>query len=394
MRSRVSIHLKRNLNVMYFVVFGSLACFSPFFPVYLQQRNLSYTEIGIALAVNSIIGVVFQPIWGFITDKYFNKRFTLIMTITVSALLVFNFNFSKGFYTIIIITILFTIFQSPIIAVNDAYCYEIIDVHKEIQYGRVRLMGSIGFALTSLVLGSIIKKSGVGYSYFAYMLMAAVAVFVLKNIQYKGKSIENKINSKDVYNFIKSKSFIIFCLSALIASIAWNGSNNYISVLIQKTGGDTSKVGVVWFIIALSELPAFFFGNKIFKKYGVVNVYLFSLILYGIRFFSVSFCTNYIFVLAIQVLQGVTFPLYLMATIQYVSDIVPSEARASALTTFNAITMGAGGFLGNIGGGIALEYIDIFSFYRSLSLLCVFALAIGFLVKKDHSQNSLILNRY
>jgi len=44
------------------------------------------------------------------------------------------------------------------------------------------------------------------------------------------------------------------------------GSNNsYISLLIQKTGGDVSQLGLLWFILAISELPIFFFGTKLLK---------------------------------------------------------------------------------------------------------------------------------
>lgn len=279
--------LKLKLNVLYFFIFGSLACYSPFLTPYFQDRGLSFSQIGIVFAINSLVSIVAQPLWGAFTDKYANKKTILKITMILSAVFVFGFVAAMGFYIILLAVFIFIIFQSPIISVNDAYCYDILDEHKEIQYGRIRLMGSIGFAVTALLLGMAIKFTSLNFPFIIYCFYIIVSMFILGRINEKTRRTGVSIDFSDILGVLKNKRFILLTLSALVSNAAIGANNSYISVLIGKTGGDISNLGMLWFIIAMSELPAFFFGQKIMKKYGVLNVYLIGIVFYAVRFFVI-----------------------------------------------------------------------------------------------------------
>jgi MFS family permease len=381
--------LKIKLNILYFIVFGALACFSSFLTPYFLDRGLSYSQIGILFAIYSLVGVLAQPFWGVITDKYASKKTTLIITMTISGIFAFGFIISKGFYSILISIIAFMFFTSSIISIIDANTYDLIDVHKDIKYGKIRLMGSIGYALISLVLGAIIKLTSINVPFLAYFIFTVVGLILLSTINEKSRRAVSSINLSDIVRIIKNKRFILISVSALIANAAFNSNGNYIAVLIEETGGNVANLGMLFFIVAMSELPFFFFESKVIKKYGILNIYIIGMIFYIIRFFINSLCTSYQAVLAIQLLQGISFPLYLTATLQYVIRIVPPETRTTALTTFAAITGGIGGFIGNIGGGFLLQIISIFQLYKILAVLCIIALLIGLILKKVDKKGSL-----
>lgn len=383
--------LKIKLNILYFIVFGSLACYSPFLTPYFQERGLNYSQIGILFAVNSLIAVLAQPVWGIITDIYASKKLTMIITMTVSGILAFGFIISKGFYSILLAIITFVIFQSSIIYVNDANTCDLIDVNRDIQYGKVRLMGSIGYALTSLILGSIIKFTSIDVPFLFYSIYIAAGLALLSTIKGKKKKVGSSINLGDVVEIAKNKRFMLICFSAMIANIASGAHGNYVAVLVQKTGGNVAHIGVLWFILAMSELPGFFFEGRLIKKYGTLNIYIIGMIFYIFRYFITSICTSYQQVIIIQLLQGITFPLYLTSTLQYVKDIVSPETRTTALTVFAAVTTGIGGFIGNIGGGNLLQVISIFQLYKIFAVLGFIALSIGLVLKRvdrNSSQNN------
>lgn len=374
--------LNLKLNVLYFIVFGSLACYAPFLTPYFQERGLNYSQIGILFATNSLIAVLAQPIWGVITDKYASKRATMIMTMTLSGIFAFGFIVSKSFYSILFAIMVFVFFQSPIISVNDANIYDIIDDNRDIQYGKTRLMGSVGYALTSLVLGIIIKYTSINIPFMVYFIYAVVGLALLGTIKGKNRRTSSTINIGDIVSIVKNKRFLLICFSALIANIASGAHGNYVAVLVDKTGGDVSNIGMLWFILAMSELPVFFFESKLMKSYGTLNIYIIGITFYIFRYFITSLCTSYQEVILVQMLQGITFPLFLTSTLQYVKDIVPPETRTTALTAFAAITTGIGGFIGNIGGGYLLQVISIFQLYRIFAVLSVLSLMIGLTLKR------------
>lgn len=382
--------LKIKLNVLYFIVFGSLACYAPFLTPYFRERGLNYSQIGILFAINSLIAVLAQPIWGVITDKYASKRATMIMTMTLSGIFAFGFTISKSFYSILFATMVFVFFQSPIISVNDANIYDIIDDNRDIQYGKTRLMGSVGYALTSLVLGIIIKHTSINIPFMVYFIYAVVGLALLGTIKGKSRRTSSTINIGDIVSIVKNKRFLLICFSALIANIASGAHGNYVAVLVGKTGGDVSNIGMLWFILAMSELPGFFFEGRLKKKYGTLNIYIIGMVFYIFRYFITSLCTSYHEVILVQMLQGITFPLFLISTLQYVKDIVPPETRTTALTVFAAITTGIGGFIGNIGGGYLLQVISIFQLYKIFAVLSVLSLMVGLILKRVDRNSSLV----
>ena len=369
--------LPLKLKFLYFAEFGALACFFPFLTYYFQQRGLSYTEIGIAYAVSSITAVIAQPICGLITDKYLNKRTTIIITMVISSLAIYNFVFANNFYYILFSIVMLMSFQGSVISVSDAYIYEIMEQHKNIQYGKIRLMGSIGFGIIVLFLGQSVKYFGVNSAFILYSIVMFLGAMIVCSIDYKDKVMHQKIDLVDIVTLIKNKKFIIFIVSIIFASLAIGSNNSYISLLIQETGGDVSQIGLLWFILGISELPIFFFGSKLLKKHGELNLFIFGMVLFTLRFFIDSICTSYVYVIIVQAMQGITFPLYFMASLEYLNKITPRKMKTSAMTFFGA-ACGLGGFIGNISIGMLLEHISIFAVYKLISVICI--ICIGFVI--------------
>jgi MFS transporter, PPP family, 3-phenylpropionic acid transporter len=376
--------LSIKLSFLYAAIFGGIACFNPFLTVYFQQKGLSYTQIGISYAVLSITAVITQPIWGFVTDKYSNKRTTLIIITLASSILIYNLVFAKSFYYIMLGILLITVVQSSNIPIGDAYTYEIMDTHKNIQYGRVRLVGSIGFAMVTLLLGQIIKNKGINSAYYLYSIIMLLEAILLFNIKFKDKGTKKKISLYDGTALLKDIRFSVFLLSVVIINISLGANGSYIAVLMQKTGGDVSKLGLLWCILALSELPILFFGNKILNKFGELNIYFLGIMLYGLRYFVCSVSTSYVPVLIIQTMQGLTYIFYMISAFQYINNIVPAKMRTTAMTLYSAVC-GVGGLIGNMGGGVLLEHISIFMLYKIISLICIADLAVVLILKKLNS---------
>lgn len=382
--------IKTKLCLFYLFVYGALACYYPFLTVYFKDRGLSYTEIGIAFALNSLVGVAAQPVWGYITDKYLNKRKTLIILMLICSVLILTFIIAKSFIFVIFSICLIISFQSAIGSVADAYSYDIVEHNKNIEYGKVRLMGSLGYAVIALIVGTIIKNTNINSTFYIYICLMLISVIIIVAIKYKDSSKVNKIRGKELLGLFKYREFLVFIISVLVFNMAIGANGSYLPILIEKTGGDVSQIGFMWFIVAICELPVLYFGNRFLRKYGAINLYIFSALTYAIRFFLDSYCSTFSFALALQVLQSVTYTFFLISSLQYVNEIVPGKLKTSGITLYSAVGCGLGSFIGNIGGGILLEKISIFDLYKLIAFICVVTLLTALYLKKskgDRSEN-------
>ena len=58
------------LTSFWFVYFGSLGIFFPYFSLYLRENaGLSGTQVGLVLAISPLVGMFAQPVWGQIADR-------------------------------------------------------------------------------------------------------------------------------------------------------------------------------------------------------------------------------------------------------------------------------------------------------------------------------------
>lgn len=373
--------VKLNLLVIYFVAYGALACYFPFLAVYFKSRGLNYIQSGFAFSLTSLVSIGAQPLMGYISDKYLNKKLMILINMLACTVLIYLYILADGFYGVIFAIIALLLFQSSIMSIMDAYCYDIAEKDPQVNYGQVRLMGSVGFAFVSLALGLLIQSYGINTSFYMYSAFFLIAALFVSGINYKSESHIARPTSKDVLEVLKNYKFILFVLSVLFLNISLQSHSSYIATLIEATGGNVANLGIVWFGSAISELPAFFFSSKLLKRVGVLNIYMIAVVLYMIRMLLSAYSSSYSMVIAVQLMQSITYPLYMVAVIQYVYVIVPDKVKASGITLLSSLGFGLGGLIGNLGGGFILQYKDPFFLYKAMAMACFVALIIALLLK-------------
>lgn len=380
--------LKIKMHLMYLFLYGGSGCYYPFIAVYFASRNLSYIQIGLAFAVNSLVAIIAQPVWGYITDKFLSKKKTLLIAVSLSSVLIFLFIMADSFYMVIGATILLLAFHSVAQPITDSYTYEIIEKTGAFNFGEIRLMGSAGFAILAVIIGKVVQLTNIHSAFIAYSVLFVLLAITVMGIPFEGKGTIKRASMKDVSNIMKNYKFILIIVSAMLASVALGANSSYIAVLIEKTGGNVAILGLVWFVIAFSELPAFFFGNHIIKKLGELNAFILAMALFALRFALCSFEQGYVSIIAIQLIQGISFPLYLMGGLQYVNKIVPEQIRATGITLLSSLGFGLGSLIGSLGGGILLNSRSIFSLYGVISVVCILSMASAFLLKLRDAQTT------
>ena len=379
--------IKLNLLTVYFLAYGALACYFPFLAVYFKSRGLTYIQTGIVFSLTSLTSVIAQPLMGYIADKYLSKKQIVLINMAACSVLIYLYIIANGFYSAVLATISLIFFQSSIMSILDAYCYDISDNMPEVSYGQIRLMGSIGFAVFSLILGGLIQYFDINISYLLYSVLFIISALILSGIGYKSSLNIIRPSAADILEVLKNHKFILFVLSVMVLNIALQAHSNYLPMLIEATGGKVANLGFVWFASALSEIPAFFFGAKLLKKYGELNIYITALVLYIIRILLSAYSTSYVMVIAVQFMQSITYPLYLFAAMQYINVIVPDKIRASGITLLSSLGFGLGGLIGNLGGGFVLQYRDPFFLYKSMAVVCCLSLFIVLILKSKEKSS-------
>ena len=132
------MQLKWTVGTQYFLYFGVLGVFLPYFNLYCYHLGFSGAQIGVVSATRSITMVAFSLIWSVLADRYGVRRPIYILCTFTSALLWSLYFTTTAFWPMLLITIVYGVFHAPIISFLEAFTMDVLGRDKA-SYGRIRV---------------------------------------------------------------------------------------------------------------------------------------------------------------------------------------------------------------------------------------------------------------
>ena len=359
----------------YFLSYFALGTLLPLLPVYLNENlGMEQNMIGYILSFMPLVGIVGQPIWGYISDKTKAYKKILFFIISVSTITGFLLGVTKNITTTFVIVLLFSFFRCAIVPLSDRFALE-YSKDGETSFGAIRLWGSIGYAVAGLVIGQIAKVTGLFIIFYIFVGVYLMVLFCLKFFPNEsiteGYIIKQNSLTTDFRELMKIKEFIFIIIISMILYGPLLANNTYFSMYVVKQGGDFRIVGSLFFISAMSEVPFMLGANKWIKKIGMMKIILIAATANLIRWLIYFIEPNLFIIYIATSLQGIGFGLLLPAMMEYLRDIVPKNIFATAVTLQTSIGFGIGNFMLTLIAGYLLKFYSIKVVY-GLFLGCTF----------------------
>lgn len=167
----MALHSTRWLALSYFTYFFSYGIFLPFWSVWLKGLGLTPETIGLLLGV----GLVARFLGSLLIAPRVSDPSRLISALRVLALLtlVFALAFWAGTHVawLMVVMVGFNLFFSPLVPLTDALA-NTWQKQITLDYGRVRLWGSIAFVIGSALTGKLVSL----YDYQAILALLTLGV--------------------------------------------------------------------------------------------------------------------------------------------------------------------------------------------------------------------------
>ena len=366
-------------KMMYFLGCISAAAIWNFIAVYYQDLGFSKAQIGTLQALPPICLVIGSLLWGAISDHFQQQRKIHIFTIVSSAILMYSLRFIRSFELMCVVMFLASLQSSPGTSLLDQVVMALLD-HVGGEYGKQRLYGGVGYGLGAYLTGQLITMFDINWMFTVHIVFAMISVYVLTYLP-PVKVPETKSCVRDGLRQLIHKPdvsclFVVIFLMGLMFGVISSFLTLYLYNLSQ---GDARIVGVSIFCETLSELPAFFYADKILHKFGTTNVLLLSIIGYVIRLSYYSIMTNPWTVLPFEFLHGITFSLSWAASTNYVYRASAPGTDGTMMGLLSAMLNGFGKGFGTVIGGWIYNYYGAVRMWQStligavLSLIALYA---------------------
>jgi PPP family 3-phenylpropionic acid transporter len=209
-----------------------------------------------------------------------------------------------------------------------------------------------------------------------------VAVGVLISLLIRSARVESEDQTVAISGFamtldlFRNVRYVILLSALLFTFTASNANFSFYGLLISELGGTSYEFGIGMFISAMSEFVVMLLFALIAKKFSTKILLICSFL--GLILKSVLFAlSSEIYVaIASQLINSISFGLFLPACISYITKIVKKSEVTIAIATFASVSWGIAGMTGNYLGGFVSEHFGLQMMFGANACIAATGLAI------------------
>jgi PPP family 3-phenylpropionic acid transporter len=347
-------------------------------PKILADIGYSASEIGILFSAAPLVRVILP----FLFQKGLQlNRTTFNIALLFMIFSAFSFYTTlHNFYALLYSNIFLGVGMSLTIPYIESIALESIGKHK---YGKVRLFGSLGFIIVSLVLVKFLHNPFTALHFLVTMVIISsfFGYIIVKNITKEESSVTQKDNTP-IHLLHDYKLWI----GLTLMQMSFGSFYNFFTIYETAHGLSMDTTIYLWSFGVVVEVLMLFFQGKLLER-NLLHLLIFTTLATVVRWFLVfAFAQNLPILFFAQSLHALSFALFHSSAISYLFHHYKNKALAQQF--FSGVTYGFGGLSGAIIAGYIYEYYPKYLFLSS-SFLAVGASIMLLLYTKEKTSNPL-----
>ena len=244
------------------------------------------------------------------------------------------------------------------------------------QYGKIRIWGTIGYAIGSWLAGIIYQWISPAAIFVCFVITMLLCIIGLLGTQTPTDLIQKKEEKTKTSTLIHNHKYLYYLIIAAIFQGITNMANTYIPAMFQNDGLAVDLVSTILSFAVLCEAPLVLFSNRFMDKLANKKLLIIAYTMISIQFLCYAF--NVWLPLKILVTLLTKHPsgmLFIMINLKIISTLVPKEHQITALAFVQTLRNLSSIVFQNIAGQI----LDVAS-YQVLFTLSIFVVGIGFIL--------------
>lgn len=351
---------KWTVGTQYFIYFGVLGVFLPYFNLYCYHLGFSGAQIGAISATRSITMVVFALIWGVMADRFNARRQIYILCNFLSALLWALFFTTTAFWPMLLITVAYGVFHAPIISFLEAFTMDVLGHEKE-SYGRIRAWGSISFIMVVVVLGRVIDLFSI--ELILVLIFAGSILLGLMSFSVPRLETEHRPGRKGRLRSFLSPPVLVFLICSFLMLVSHGTYYGFFSIHLENLGFSKSFIGIAWALASTAEILVMVNSKRLFARFSLEKVLIFSFLVAVLRWLMLYFVSTAPLILLSQCLHAVTYGTFHMASILYIDRLSPTQLKTFGQAINNAVQYGLGLMIGFFLNGFLYDALGSYNLF-------------------------------
>lgn len=338
----------------------------PYLPLWLEWRGLSADEIGLVTSAPFFLRLIATPTLAYLADRRAAHSTMIVQLAWVALIAALVLSQMTGFWPILIAALCLALAAFTIMPLTETVA--ISGVRRGLDYGRMRLWGSLTFIAASFIGGAMVDWAGRGVGIWLIVAGCAATVAAAYALPLSDAESDRRrrarareetgalepalqpaaprrgIDRATVTQLVTNPWFLIFLLA--IGSVQAAHATFYTFGAIHWRAGGLSSawIGTLWAIGVLTEVALFAVSGRIVGWLGPVRLMLAGAMAAVVRWAAMSMDPSLAWLVPLQVLHGLTYGASHLGAIHFISRAVPDAAGGTAQALY--ATLAAGVFQG------------------------------------------------
>jgi PPP family 3-phenylpropionic acid transporter len=326
-----------------FVVYGMCV---PFLPVWLDWRGLTPGEISAVIAAPLFLRVLVTPVVAVAADRSGTHRRYLVALSWGALAFVLGLTIAPPFWPILLFATLLMMCNSTTLPLIDTIAVQGTRL-RGLDYGRLRLWGSLSFVAASFVGGVAITEFGGGAGIWliaagcALTLLAAYVVPEQGKVDAPSAIVPPPLwKASEPRELLARREFQLFLIAGGFVQAAHAAFFAFGTLLWQKQGLSAAWCGTLWAIGVFAEVLVFTFSGRVAARFGAVRLIALGAAASVLRWLVLAIEPSLAVLVPLQLLHGVTYGASHIGAMHFIHDAIPRDRAASAQAFYATVAAG------------------------------------------------------
>jgi PPP family 3-phenylpropionic acid transporter len=332
-----------------------MGSFFPFLNIYYRELGFTGRQIGTLSVFFPVMSLIFAtPISALADRKHWRIR-VLQGGIVIEAIFVFLLKYPVTYPLVALNLVFMAVAFSPVMSIADSLIINMA-TNDRLNYGSMRLWGSIGFAASATIFGMVWQR----YRFESMFLIGSllmVPLFISAGSLDEGKNLGSG-EHVPILSIFKDPGLVILILVSFLMGISNALSMSYEGIFVTTLGGGNMLVGMMIGVSGVSEILTMQNGQAIAERLRNANTLILSLVMMGISNVGYVLAGSPLLMVPMAALKGLGFGLFFINIVRIVHERAPKDWVTTAQSLRAVAMFGVAQLVAGPLGGLVLDHIS------------------------------------
>lgn len=255
--------LASRISVMYATIYLHYGAFGLYIPMWFAHRGLDPEQIGVLMSLPLLLRILFvAPVTG-LADRLRRIREVLLVCVVGAMLMMSTMTFAHSYWQMLLFFTLFSLVWDPLPILADGYATLAVRT-QQLDYGRMRLWGSLSFVVASTASGSLIGAYSaeiVPWLTAALLALPIIPILLLPPDRQLGAS--ERAESKEWRKVIADNKLMLTMVATALVTASHTLLNTFGAIQWTAQGLSGSMIGLLIGLAIVSEIACLFLAQRL-----------------------------------------------------------------------------------------------------------------------------------